>query len=433
MADNFDKKGRGPSPTQQELEFLFTLMARGLSSREIVEEYQGSEFSPRQHRWVAEKQRYFDAARKILSENIKVEQNPLIVEARKVHQEELLKEATRVYDEVMIMSPMIQSRDLDVLHRAFELKDEWLAEEKSLPNRCLWEHLSGQQISNDYYEFLQKLNTLNKKCIEILEDIKRSTTTECATVLERLSAQFKCEHPQQLEGLGQELINVVYRWPDFVNTCRGLGESGTLDALIRRACEPLAIEGKNLVLGFYHDFHKSKLEKPEYSSLIEKQLLEYFHIPYKVHCVLAPKKTEAGLWEQLELMKPSNWLRYIHVKELIDTIYAHAMFGVRNRQSVEPNDNDYLIKKDTKYNTGTLSFGTAVLATLPLQVLEPIQHVHASLMKTYALSPEARQIHTLLTNLSDIASRMNEQFDILLARHYLPGECVVCKIMWPNT
>ncbi|NVM22351.1 MAG: hypothetical protein HWN68_11295 [Desulfobacterales bacterium] len=59
--------GRQESPSQQELEFLFDCMARGLQTREIVDEYQGTEFPPRQHRWIAEKQRYFDAARQVLS------------------------------------------------------------------------------------------------------------------------------------------------------------------------------------------------------------------------------------------------------------------------------------------------------------------------------------------------------------------------------
>jgi len=429
MADNFDTKGRSVSPTQQELEFLFSKMLRGLPPREIVEEYQDSEYPPRQHRWIREKQRYFDAAKKVLGESIKVEQNPLVIEAKKAHQEELLKEATQIHQEVLTVASMIQATDINMLHRAFEVKDECIAKKRSLPNRCLWEHLCGQQISKDYEEFWQKLDTVNEKCIEIIEDIKRSIKAEVETVLKRLSAQFESKQPQQLVGFSQELIDVIYRWPDFVNTCRSLGESGTLDALLRKACEPLAIESSKLILGFYHDFHKSKIEQPEYRSLIEKQLLEYFHIAYEVHCVLSPKKAEATLWEQLELTNPSNWLKYIHVKEIVDTIYTHAIFGVRNRRSLEPNDNNYLMREDTKHNTATLSFGTAVLATLPLQVIEPIQNIHISLMKTYVSSPESRQIHTLLSKLSDIASRMNEQFDIMIARHYLPGECTVCKIM----
>ena len=89
MDDNFEKKGRDVSPTQQELEFLFSLMARGLTPRQIVEEYQDTEYPLRQHRWVSEKQRYFAAARKVLAESIKSAQDPLLVEAQRKHFEDL--------------------------------------------------------------------------------------------------------------------------------------------------------------------------------------------------------------------------------------------------------------------------------------------------------------------------------------------------------
>jgi len=89
MVDNFEKRGRDVSPTQQELGFLFSLMARGLTPKQIVDEYQDTEYPLRQHRWVSEKQRYFDAAKKVLEERIKANQDPLMLEALRKHFDEL--------------------------------------------------------------------------------------------------------------------------------------------------------------------------------------------------------------------------------------------------------------------------------------------------------------------------------------------------------
>ncbi|MCH8963269.1 MAG: hypothetical protein IH820_18635, partial [Bacteroidetes bacterium] len=51
---------------------------------------------------------------------------------------------------------------------------------------------------------------------------------------------------------------------------------GSLDALLRNACEPIAIEGETLVVGFYYPFHKSKIEDPKYRHLVEKKVSEVF-------------------------------------------------------------------------------------------------------------------------------------------------------------
>lgn len=89
MSDIFEKKGRKASPTQQELEFLFSLMEKGYEPREIEFEYQDTDFPPRDQRFIRSQQRYFNAARKVLGESIKAEQDPLVLEARKKHFEDL--------------------------------------------------------------------------------------------------------------------------------------------------------------------------------------------------------------------------------------------------------------------------------------------------------------------------------------------------------
>ncbi len=89
-----------------------------------------------------------------------------------------------------------------------------------------------------------------------------------------------------------DLERVKSRWGDFVNTLRGVGSSGSLDAFLRSACEPEAIEGDTLVLAFYYQFHKSKIEDPKYATMVERKLGEMFGSPRKIRCVLREQDAE---------------------------------------------------------------------------------------------------------------------------------------------
>jgi len=86
--------------------------------------------------------------------------------------------------------------------------------------------------------------------------------------------------------------DIQRHWNDFVNACRGMGSSGNLDALLRKACEVVSLEDDTLVLGFYWDFQRSKIEDPKYRHLVEHKLQEVFGIPYNVRCILTPKSKE---------------------------------------------------------------------------------------------------------------------------------------------
>lgn len=88
--------------------------------------------------------------------------------------------------------------------------------------------------------------------------------------------------PQSIEQIRQH-------WGEFVNACRGMGSSGNLDALLRSACEAVALEGDTLVLGFYWDFQRAKVEDRKYRHLVEKKLQDVFGVPYRVRCILTPK------------------------------------------------------------------------------------------------------------------------------------------------
>jgi len=91
----------------------------------------------------------------------------------------------------------------------------------------------------------------------------------------------------------RDIDYVSSRWREFIKSLRGEGSSGNLDAFLRSACDPVAVEDDTLVLGFYYSFHKEKIEDAKYRHLVEKKLKEVFGRPYKIRCVLVDSKREA--------------------------------------------------------------------------------------------------------------------------------------------
>ena len=82
------------------------------------------------------------------------------------------------------------------------------------------------------------------------------------------------------------------RWKDFISAMRGEGSRGNLDAVLRSACEPLAVKDGTLTVGFYHQFHKEYIEDRKYKHLVEKKLQEVFGQPYKLDCVIIERTEE---------------------------------------------------------------------------------------------------------------------------------------------
>lgn len=100
------------------------------------------------------------------------------------------------------------------------------------------------------------------------------------------------KEPQQAEVplSTPDLEHIRRHWNDFVNACRGEGSRGNLDALLRGFCKPIDLQDNTLVLGFYAEFHKSKIEDPKYRRMVERKLKEVFGVPYQVRCVLLKRE-----------------------------------------------------------------------------------------------------------------------------------------------
>ena len=79
-------------------------------------------------------------------------------------------------------------------------------------------------------------------------------------------------------------------WKSVVQNLKGVGSTGNLDALLRSACDPIALEDNTIVLGFYYPFHKEKIEDPKYRRFVEQAISKVFGAEYKVRCVLTPRE-----------------------------------------------------------------------------------------------------------------------------------------------
>jgi len=131
------------------------------------------------------------------------------------------------------------------------------------------------------------------------EQLTTTKPSEVADATEITESLEEAEVPVALdsteapsEGISQDIDYLRSRWREFIKSLRGEGSSGNLDAFLRSACDPIALEDDTLVLGFYYSFHKEKIEDAKYRHLVEKKLKEVFGRPYKIRCILVDSKRE---------------------------------------------------------------------------------------------------------------------------------------------
>ncbi len=81
------------------------------------------------------------------------------------------------------------------------------------------------------------------------------------------------------------------RWPELLNALRPRNLS--LEALMH-SCEPVAVEGDVVVLGFTHAFHRGKVEEEQNKRVVEDVLSHLVGQRYRVRCVLASREQTAA-------------------------------------------------------------------------------------------------------------------------------------------
>jgi DNA polymerase-3 subunit gamma/tau len=93
------------------------------------------------------------------------------------------------------------------------------------------------------------------------------------------------------------------RWPEFLNALRPRNLS--LEALMR-SCEPVAVEGDVVLLGFTHNFHRGKVEEEHNKRMVEEVLSSLVGQQYRVRCVLAGQGRAATPTQRAQRQAPSE-------------------------------------------------------------------------------------------------------------------------------
>ena len=154
---------------------------------------------------------------------------------------------------------------------------------------------AGIDFRGDSYSALP-LEMALMDCILSFTDGQQVIVDKPLEVVEATLPQSSEEFREEPSPFGEKVeesegLNYVQaQWKEFINSLKGEGSNGNLDAFLRSACEPVAVEDDTLVLGFYYAFHKEKIEDPKYQHLVERKLKEFFHQPSKIRCILVKRK-----------------------------------------------------------------------------------------------------------------------------------------------
>jgi DNA polymerase-3 subunit gamma/tau len=129
------------------------------------------------------------------------------------------------------------------------------------------------------------------------EPVKAEIETDLMPEEKEHEEEYSVSVPKEEAETGTErpaqgMEHIRSHWKDFVNSMRGEGSKGNLDAFLRSACEPVDVTADTLVVGFYAQFHKDYIDDPKYRFLVEKKLEEFFGKPYKLRCVIVERKKE---------------------------------------------------------------------------------------------------------------------------------------------
>jgi DNA polymerase-3 subunit gamma/tau len=137
-----------------------------------------------------------------------------------------------------------------------------------------------------------------------MEQGEKAQTEEEPVVPPAAAKEKEIEAPvapkaQEMEQGEKDIDYFRSRWREVVDAVKGMGSRGNLDAYLRSACEPVALEGDTIVLGFYWEWHKEKIEDPKYRHMVESKVSEVFGAPYKIRCILTErnKKPQGHLIE----------------------------------------------------------------------------------------------------------------------------------------
>lgn len=82
---------------------------------------------------------------------------------------------------------------------------------------------------------------------------------------------------------GPSVAWFVENWKDILAAVRARNRS--VEALLNRSCEPVAVHENVLTLAFFHDFHQQKIEQAKNREVVEAAISELVGRPFGIKCV----------------------------------------------------------------------------------------------------------------------------------------------------
>ena len=202
--------GKNPEPTPEEIEFVFRLLQRGLGDREIQYEIQDTEYPHRgDSRYYRRVRRYWGAAQNVLGQEIRGNQDPLLLEKMREH-ESLLVQGLRDLHlsplETTLPSCWSWSTGEPVMGSISRFELFFL---DTLACRCLVEHLDiDDPILDSYKECSEPLMEYAMSC----RDFYGELLEEAEALDMPLSTERASRIPAVAPGFVDSLYKVAERW-----------------------------------------------------------------------------------------------------------------------------------------------------------------------------------------------------------------------------
>jgi len=102
-------------------------------------------------------------------------------------------------------------------------------------------------------------------------------------------------------GLKLTLTTVNSQWGRILGEAKLRNRS--VEALLK-SCQPLGVEGREVVLGFHYPFHKEKIEEPQNKALVESVVSQVVEGSCHIRCVLSPRGERPAQPVQKPVKKP---------------------------------------------------------------------------------------------------------------------------------
>lgn len=433
-----------------------------MKPREIAEEYQDTEFPPRGVRFITEKRRYFDAARKVLSE-VGSGTTPFSMtrENLEAHHARLINTLSEMRQSVFpgpryYETFTVHLDDLEMLFYYFQqdirfesdshnkLLDETVLGPLSFPRellspdgsissrqeyRWLLEHLHHTETGEHYEKWIDLTNELGKRSGRLGSIIFEAVQTKTERLKQKLDEWERFTRTKLQNREKPSVKEMCSKWEEAIAwyASRRLSNSNdTKFFRLLRTVRPLSIDGDMVTLGTMHPITDTGSENiPELTSEISKSLGQ----PCQIQFVRAPMFIKDSYEPNADRLLESIQF------QLILTIFQDLLGkDFRRRDNCEdgqpleeaPSYRRYIVDDILKIEQ--LSFGHALLCyEASPTVAELVQEIHSTLLKDFRSYPQVTEIHQMVDEVKHLLVNLRAHMDTVIERRVLDGDCVVCR------